>query len=123
MSVSITHLAVIYTKLQLLFQSFKILNRSVLANDAQDFATFHLKINPDSYRDLQSPNVIAFVFAAAVVGVLRQFVPIIIGTRVANFEIRIFLAPYFVPPAVQVMAERARPYLPEAVLLGDVFGF
>ena len=27
------------------------------------------------------------------------------------------------PPAVEVMAERAGSYLAEAVLLGDVFGF
>ncbi len=27
------------------------------------------------------------------------------------------------PPTVQVVAERARAYLPEAVLFGDVFGF
>ena len=27
------------------------------------------------------------------------------------------------PPAVQVMAERAGSYLAQAVLLGDVFGF
>jgi hypothetical protein len=43
--------------------------------------------------------------------------------RVAYFEVGIFLAPDFVPPAVQVVTERARPYLPEAVLFGDVFGF
>jgi hypothetical protein len=59
---------------------------------------------------LERPNVVARSFGASVVGI-------------PNFEIRIFLAPYFVPPAVQVMTQRTRPYLPEAVLLGDVFGF
>ena len=59
---------------------------------------FYFKINPDSYRVLKHPNVVALALNAEVVGVLRQFVPIIIGTRVAYFEIRIFLAPYFVLP-------------------------
>jgi hypothetical protein len=49
-----------------------------------------------------------------------------LGTSVvsiAYFEIRVFFAPYFMPPAVDVMTERAGTHLPEAVLLGDVFGF
>ena len=59
---------------------------------------------------MQSPNIVAFAFGAAVVGI-------------ANFQIRIFFAPDLMPPTVQVVTQRASAYLPKAVLFRDVFGF
>ena len=105
MSISITNLAVICTKLQLLFQSFKILNRSILAYNTQNFAPFHFKINV-----LQCPNIVAFAFGTSVIGI-------------ANLKIRIFFAPQQMPPTIEVVTERASSLLPEAVLFRDVFGF
>ena len=78
--------------------------------DAQDFATLHFKINV-----LEYPNIVARAFGASVVRMLRQFASSGRLFLDRDFPCRALGAPERAFGTVQVVTQRARSYLPEAV--------
>ena len=76
---------------------------AVAANDAEHFAGLYTKVDV-----FQCPYILTVTFLAAVVAV-------------ANGEERIFFTPDAVPPAFHIVFDGAGAYLPEAVLLAEVF--
>ena len=78
---------------------------TVFADNTEYLSFFYLEIDI-----LQSPDVFALAPGRPVIGL-------------SDLEIGVFFSAQAVPPAIEIVRERSRPHLPQAVLLTKMFYF